>query len=996
MHSILYLIKIAIVLILISLAVLISGQLTELLPDHERSSYDARKSLSNSLALQLSAAALKNDFSSLKAILAEAIDSNSEIRSAAIHTPSGEHLEMGNHHQSWRSQPPAGSASREIRVPIIHNREILGTLEVAFNATDSDSRLSTTELSILVLLIILSGLILSLLFSNRISREFNAKSIIPERVRSAFNALSEGLIILDEKERIVLANDSFMKQVSQDQQTLIGKAADQLRWKLREGDNASDVLPWRISLRDGERKTGIPVRLELKNKTTRAFSVNTAPILDSQGEARGVLATFDDMSDLEMQHRQLQSTLSKLRISQKALRDKTVELEFLATRDSLSGCLNRRAFFKKFDALFEASQKQGKELVFMMVDIDRFKYINDYYGHANGDKVIKFIAEILNSNSRPEDVVGRYGGDEFSLVLPQADLVQAESIAERLRMDIQQKCRALFTNPQTVTTSIGLAALTDDVDDSMLLINKADSALYEAKQQGRNCIVAWSPAIKSKDDHDQKTSISAISELIKKEDGAAEKFLQSEIHHLEDVVRQLESELEYSREELKRREGKDELTGLPNRFIFNDRVTRELTRCQRNRQSAAIVSLDIDNFSRINEALGFNVGDQILKLIAERLVVSLRKTDTVAVIDERNDTESSNISRLSKDEFALILTDVADIKSVTWVVRRILSRLKKPMHVDDQELFVSFSIGVALYPHDSDTSNDLLQQAATARHAAKKDPGSNNIRFFSREINRKAYHSIWLETQLRKAIVRQQFELVYQPKIDLQTGRITTMEALARWPHQKVGLIPPAEFIPVAEHTGLINKLGNWVFKRACADLRRWHKSGYHDLHIAVNLSAVQLRENALAEKFLRICEKRKIPPSTVEFEITESTLIENFEHTRNVMSRMNKAGIKFALDDFGKGFSSLSYLQNLPISSIKIDRSFLHSTLPDKQALAIVTAIISLAKSLGLKVVAEGVETETQQQILQQLNCDEIQGILYSEPVTMDKATSLLQDFNG
>ncbi|MCU7906328.1 MAG: diguanylate cyclase [Candidatus Thiodiazotropha sp. (ex Epidulcina cf. delphinae)] len=996
MHAILHLIKISIILILISLAVLISGQLTELLPDNEKNAYDARKTLTNSLARQLSAAASNNDFPSLKATLAEAIDNNNEIRSAAVHTPSGEHLESGNHHQFWRNTPSARLSTREIRVPITHNRKIWGTLEVAFKTAESDSRLSITELCILVLLIILSGLILSLLFSNRISREFNATSIIPERVRSAFNALSEGLIILDEKERIILANDSFVKQVSQAQQTLIGRAADQLHWKLREGDNAADVLPWRISLLNGERKTGIPVRLELKNKTERAFSVNTAPILDSRGEARGVLATFDDMSDLEMQHRQLQSTLNKLQTSQKALRNKTVELEFLATRDPLSGCLNRRAFFTKFDTLFEVSQKQGKNLVFMMVDIDHFKYINDYYGHANGDKVIKFIAEILNSNSRPEDVVGRYGGDEFSLVLPQADLPQAKSIAERLRMDIQQKCRALFTNPQTVTTSIGLAILTDGMDDSMLLINQADSALYEAKQQGRNCIVAWSSEIKNKDDDDQKTSISSISELIRKEEGAAKKFLYSEIHHLEDVVRQLESELVYSREELKRREGKDELTGLPNRFIFNDRVTRDLTRCQRYKQSAAVISIDIDNFSRINEALGFTVGDQILRLIAERLIISLRKTDTIVVVDEQHENESSNISRLSKDEFALILTDVADIKSVTWVARRILSRLKKPMNVGDQELFVSFSMGIALYPHDSDTSNDLQQQAATARHAAKKDVGSDNIRFFSREINRKAYHSIWLETQLRKAIVRQQFELVYQPKIDLKTGRITTMEALARWPHQKVGLIPPAEFIPVAEHTGLINKLGNWVFKRACADLRRWHKSGYHDLHIAVNLSAVQLCGNTLAEKFLRICERRKIPPSMVEFEITESTLIENFEYTRNVMSRMNKAGIKFALNDFGKGFSSLSYLQQLPISSIKIDRSFLTGALPDKQAQAIVTAIISLAKSLGLKVVAEGVETETQRRILQQLNCDEIQGILYSEPVTIDEATRLLQDFNG
>ncbi len=847
----------------------------------------------------------------------------------------------------------------------------------------------------LALLLLLTGLIVLLLRRGDSPDESAFKSIIPDRVRSAFNALAEGLLILDENFRILLANDSFSCKTGYKNPHLIGKTADDLLWKQREGTDIPENLPWRISFNNCERVTGIPVRFESGNNIERVFSVNSAPVFDNQGHMRGVLATFDDMTELEKHYRQLKSALLKLRISEKALRNKTVELEFLATRDPLTGCLNRRAFFKKLDQLFKISIQENRNLIFMMVDIDRFKQINDHYGHANGDKVIKHISEVLSANSRPEDLVGRYGGDEFALVLPDANIEQARDIAERLRMDILQQCHGLFDVPKTVSISIGLAALSQQIDDAMLLVNNADHALYEAKQRGRNCIAAWSPELIGKPGQDPVLSVNSFIESSGEEKTETERRLQTEVLRLEDLIRQLESELEYTREEMKRREGKDQLTGLPNRFIFNDRIYQELARSERANQSTAILSIDVDNFSRLSDALGYVIGDQILKLIAERLVLCLRKTDTIAVIEDQHEDPSPNISRLNKDEFALIVTGVSDIKSVTWVAHRILSRLKKPIHVDDQELFLSFSMGIAVFPYDDDTPSGLLQKATTARRVAKKDQGSNRIRFFSREINRKAYHSIWLETQLHKAIVRQHFELVYQPKFDIQSGRITGMEALARWPHTKVGLIPPSEFIPVAEHTGLINKLGIWVFKKACADLRRWHKSGFWNIRLAVNVSTVQLRDASLAEKFLSICERRKIDASKIELEITETSLIENFEHTRDIMLKLHEAGMQFALDDFGKGFSSMNYLQKLPISSLKIDRTFLNSLLPDKHAQAIVTAIISLAKSLDLKVIAEGVETEAQRMVLKHLECDEIQGTLISAPVTAEEAEKLLQHYN-
>ncbi|MET0070596.1 MAG: diguanylate cyclase [Candidatus Thiodiazotropha sp.] len=988
-------IKITFGLVLLTLSILLLGRLVGFVPDEEKTALQARKQFCESLAVQVSSAATKNDLQILRTTLESVVERNDDILSAALNNNRGVSLVAGEHEKHWVNVPLDRSTSTHVRVPIMAKQSRWGTLEVAFTPLSNESSLPLGTLGGLLLFVALMGFVLYMIFIKRTLRELDPKAVIPERVRSAFNALSEGLIILDEKDQIILANDSFTEKINKQEDTLIGLRADELAWRKREKGVKADVFPWRTSMQSMERKTGIPMHLQLENSTERTFSVNTAPIFDGKGRPRGVLATFDDMTDLEKKHRELQSTLEKLRTSEKALRDKTVELELLATRDPLTGCYNRRAFFEKYGALFKSAVKENSGLVFMMIDLDDFKTINDQFGHANGDKVIRFIAETLLVNSRPEDVVGRYGGEEFSLVMPHADREQAVVLAERLRNEIQQKGYDLFTDNRTVTASFGLAQLADGVEDQMQLISNADDALYLAKEQGRNRVIFW--------DGDMTTRERAVEQAKREEferrmalaNGQSDKILQGEVHRLEDLVRNLESELEYSREEIKRREGKDELTGLPNRIIFSDRILQVLARCKRYEKSAALVSIDIDDFSSINEAFGFSNGDRILKVISSRLVDTLRITDTVAVIDQQDDKESSTISRVNNDEFALILTDVNDIESITWVIRRLLNGLKKPIEVNDQELFVSFSVGVALYPHDDDTPAGLMHKAGSARFAAKRDIGSNNIHFFSPDINRDAYHKVWLESQLHKAIVRAHFELVYQPKFDLKSGRIVSLEALARWPHAKVGSIPPAEFIPVAESTGLIHKLGIWVLRQAIQDLKVWHRAGFDDLRIAVNLSAVQLRKSKLTQKVLESCEQAGVAPGHLELEITESALVENFKQTASVMQAMSEAGIHFVLDDFGKGFSSLSYLRTLPIDAIKIDHSFIEDTLPSEYDQTIINGIISLARGLHLRVTAEGVETESQKKVLSRLGCDEVQGTLYCEPVAMEQALSLLETYN-
>ena len=989
-------IKITLGLVLLTISILLMGQLIGFVPDEDKTALQSRKQFCEALAVQISSAASSQDLGILRSTLETVVERNEEVLSVALNNNRGVSLKVGDHDANWVDVPLDKSTATHVRVPIMANQSRWGTLEVAFGPLHRGDVFSIGTLSGLIIFVALMGFVLYTIFIKRTLRELDPKAVIPERVRSAFNALSEGLIILDEKNQIILANDSFTEKTNISEDTLLGLRADELDWKKREKGTKVDVFPWHNSMESMERKTGIPMHLQLKNRSERTFSVNTAPIFDGKGKPRGVLATFDDMTDLEKKHRELQQTLAKLRSSEKALRDKTVELEMLATRDSLTGCYNRRAFFEKYDDLFASAVNAGTPLVFVMIDVDHFKSINDLYGHANGDKVLKFIAETLIVNTRPEDVVGRYGGEEFSLVMPCVNREEAITLAERLRKELQLKGRELFADNRTVTASFGLAVLDDGVSDSEQLINNADDALYTAKERGRNRVIAWSSELMVRDRSEDEHRLDSGRD----QDGLPEEHpgsvLRSEVHRLEDLVRSLESEIEYSREEIKRREGKDEITGLPNKIIFSDRLQQVLARCKRYSISAALVSIDIDDFNSINEAFGFSVGDQILKVIASRLVDSLRTTDTVAAVEEKNEEESSTITRVSNDEFALILTDVNDIESVTWVIQRVMQRLNKPIVVNDQELYVSFSVGIALYPHDDETAAGLLQKAASARFSAKKRQGKNNIHFFSAEINRNAFRKIWLESQLHKAIVRNLFELDYQPKLDLRTGKISCMEALARWHHAKVGFIPPAEFIPVAESTGLIHKLGKWVIRRAIADLQSWHAKGYDDLRVAVNLSPVQLRNPEIVETVLACCREYSVEPGCVELEITESTLVENYDQTSEVMQSMSDAGVFFTLDDFGKGFSSLSYLRKLPINTIKIDRSFIEDTLPNEQDQTIINGIISLAQGLELRVTAEGVETEYQHKLLDMLGCDEVQGALFSEPTTREDALELLETYNG
>ncbi|WP_193559166.1 EAL domain-containing protein [Shewanella donghaensis] len=413
----------------------------------------------------------------------------------------------------------------------------------------------------------------------------------------------------------------------------------------------------------------------------------------------------------------------------------------------------------------------------------------------------------------------------------------------------------------------------------------------------------------------------------------------------------------------------DPLTGLPNRTLFQDRLNQAVTKAHRSKSIVALFFLDLDRFKHINDSMGHHIGDLLLKAVAIRLQNSVRDGDTVA--------------RLGGDEFTIILEGIAKLKSVTIIADKVLNAFKKPFLLEDKNITVSPSIGISLYPNDADDTTSLIKYADTAMYHAKS-LGRNNFQFYTKDLNKYATRHVELEAGLKEAIQKNEMFLVYQPKFDIQTKRIIGVEALLRWESKTLGFISPVEFIPLAEETGMINAIGHWAIDQACNQLASWHRQGFEHISVAVNLSARQLKADIISTIEVALAVSG-LPASALELELTESMIMGNPQDSVTVLSQLKALGLTIAIDDFGTGYSSLSYLKRFPIDTLKVDREFVRDIIEDPDDAAITCAIITLAHSLELNVVAEGVETQEQLDFLKHEGCDQVQGFLLSKPLSAE-----------
>ncbi|NJJ55543.1 putative bifunctional diguanylate cyclase/phosphodiesterase [Pseudomonas sp. B14(2022)] len=421
----------------------------------------------------------------------------------------------------------------------------------------------------------------------------------------------------------------------------------------------------------------------------------------------------------------------------------------------------------------------------------------------------------------------------------------------------------------------------------------------------------------------------------------------------------------------------DALTELPNSTLLGDRLTQAIALGRRHDTQLAVMFIGLDRFKRINNALGYPVGDEVLQQVSQSLVAAVRASDSVF--------------RYGSDEFVILLNDVQHPQQTQHIAQKVLKAISVTRHVAGHDLSVTASLGISLYPNDSSTAVELIKHAETAMHTTK-ERGPDDLSFYTEDMNLRAQHQQNLESAIRQALEHDEFALHYQPKLDLKTGRILGAEALIRWFQPRSGWVHPADFIPVAEDSGLIVPLTQWVLRHACEQAQAWRTMGLAPLRISVNISAIDFRQREFVDNLAAILKQTGLPPNQLELEITESVLMQNVDDTVDILNRIKAMGVRLALDDFGTGYSSLSYLRRFPINVLKIDQSFVRGLHENSQDAQLISAIIGMGKSLELNIIAEGVETVEQLNFLRAQHCEEGQGFLFSKAVPAKDFAQLLQ----
>ena len=712
-------------LVLLTTSILLVSDMLGLVADRRAADIEARKAISEALAVQLSVAVTDKYRSTVVVETLNAVKTrNRQIRSVALRTTAGDIIAFaGDHSSQWKPSSDGKSTITDVQVPIFRDGQPWGRVEIHFAPLAGAETWFGVPASILTVssFVALAGFLVYVLFLKRSLHELDPSAVIPHRVREALDALAEGLLIIDQSERIVLANAAFARRLGYPVETLLGRPVSELGWEFDSEAGLHAQPPWVKVLHGDKASTNVPARSEL---------------------------------------------------------------------------------------------------------------------------------------------------------------------------------------------DIGRAAVSPAPSSRVLAAAGRDAA---AKQISR--------------------------------------------------------------------------------LLLFDRIDQAIGRARRNSAAIAVLMLEFDVAQRILGTFGHLSAEKLIEEALQRIRQVLRGTDTVASRQDEDDTGSHALSRLSSGEVSVLLSELRDPAQTTWIINRIFAAFEPPVVVDGNEVYVGATVGVSLYPVDGADADALITRASAAMCEARAENGRNKCRYFSSDIDTRARNHMRIEQELHRAIERQEFVLNYQPQVDLATGWITGIEALVRWQHPELGLISPAEFIPIAEHTGLINPIGAWVIATACAQARIWQDAGCKDLVVAVNLSPAELRDPAMGRRIIAAVHHAGIPMHSLEVEVTETTVISDVDTAVAILQELHAAGIRIALDDFGTGYSSLSYLKKFPVDSLKIDRSFLIEVVQNRDDANIVCGLISLAHSLGLHVVAEGVETEAQLQFLQDMGCDAVQGYLLSRPVARDAASALLAD---
>ena len=767
--------RISFSLALISASLILLAHTFGLLPDAEKIELESRSKISEALAVQLISAASKNQIELIQDTISSVVTRNPSIVSVALKKAGGENVAIaGDHKANWVDNENKISTPTHIQVPILNGRNKWGVIEIVFVPLPTGVRILGVPSVILILIGFLGiiGLAGNYLVLGRSLKVLDPSGVVPERVQKAFDTLAEGVLIVDEQEQILLTNVSFASEINSTVADLLGKPAASLPWVFPK--NGNDEFPWSRTIQKGEPVVGATMELNVESGEILKFTVNATPVSDAHGTTTGAIITFDDVTALEFKNTELNQMIYQLKETEVIINRKNTELHQLATRDPLTDCLNRRAFFEALDIGIEAAREAGETVFCMMMDLDHFKNVNDTYGHAVGDEVIVMLGDILNATCTGNDIAGRYGGEEFCVALFGTDEQECYEKAEKIRQSVIDNSRRISALDQPVTTSIGISRVNEALTESSELIDEADKALYAAKSSGR------------------------------------------------------------------------------------DRVC----------DSKDIATLETDR------------GD-------------IDKTDGI----------STSHSVVDVDELST-------------------------------------------------------------------------------------------EEKIRNAIKLNDFCLHYQPIIDLRTGHVNSVEVLLRCNNKALLDLSIQSLVNVAEQSGLIIEIGEWVLLNALKQYRQWLDDNIELPKISINISPIQLSDPVASVRVRKIIRQMDIEPHRLQLEITESAMIEDINLARKTLNNFQKLGVTVAIDDFGTGYSSISYFQHFKPDTVKIDRSYVSEIVDESSDISLVSSMISMSQKQGSHVVAEGVETSYQLDQLIALGCEYVQGYLISKPMTADNMRCWLQLF--
>jgi len=966
------LLRITLGLVLLTLSLILIGEVLGLVPNEEKAQLDYRKSISESLAVQLSSSLSQNDTEELNWLVHTIVKRNDTIRSIGLKEYNEELvIETDKHKSYWKLTEDERSNLNQINVPIYANQKRWGTLQVDFKPEHVNWKTffkEPTLLSMILFLLVFAPL-LYWVFLKRVLSELDPSSVVPERVRSAFDVLTEGLIMLDTSERIILVNTAFEKTSGLSSKELIGKNISSLSWELQDDTLGlqNPVYPWSMLFQTKEVPPLSPIKLKTAYQETLTFEINIAPIKAPDQSIKGAIVTIDDVTEIEKKNTELARILTKLEASQEEIERQNLELIELATKDPLTHLLNRRSLFENMDNLLIQAKEQNGVVSCLMLDIDHFKSVNDNLGHAAGDIVIKAFADIISQTIRDIDVVGRYGGEEFVVALPGLKEEEAAKIADEIRIGIMQRSFKEISDELKVTSSFGVASTINNMWESTKMVDLADQAYYVAKTSGRNRVVCYS---QMDQDHTGEHEEPEIEVDNTQDTLAKEEPLSPEIIP-ETVVS----------------DSNNEAYGIAHSTIL-DRLSQAIRTVNRHQSNLVVLSIYIDTLQLVNNTFGHGFTQKLKAIAQTRLLEIFRPSDTV--IPDNNALHNMSLSPAQDGSFIVILTDIEEATITTWVLQRMFKALAKPIEIDGHEIIMTANVGGSIYTSGDEGEEDLLTHSKIALQQAIEE-GRGTFCFYNKTMNKLSKQQLYIESQLALAIDRNEFHIEYQPIINMHSQKIEKVEALLRWKHPELGQVPPENFIKIAEHSGLISPIGTWVTQHAVRQLKQWHNSGHTNLLMSINLSAVQFNQNDLAEEIIDCIGNEAVDPSSIVFEITETSLIKRLDNMIATVNALHQAGCKIAIDDFGTGYSSLSYLQRLPISYLKIDRSVLENFPHNIHDVSIVSGLIGLSHNLDIRVIAEGVEDETQLVALNDLRCDEVQGFLLSRPQKARDLTKFL-----